>query len=229
MNLSLKKLLKDLDVLYISEHDGYSQKIKTILRLFFKDVLITNNKQIAINTFNEKKPSVIIVDINIKDSNGLELVKYIKNINNKIPLIILTENKEINNLVEAVKLNIIDYLFKPLDIDKLIYALNNSAKKILNNGQIQTVITNNIIYSYLEKCVICMGEKIVLTKNEVRLLELFLSSKNEYIKKEDIKKHIWLDKDISESAFKSLLNRLSNKVGKDTIKNSFGVGYGIFV
>ena len=52
--------------------------------------------------------------------------------------------------------------------------------------------------------------------------------KNKYINNEDIKKQIWSQKEISESAFKSLINRLTNKIGKDNISNSFGIGYGIF-
>ena len=48
------------------------------------------------------------------------------------------------------------------------------------------------------------------------------------IKNEDIKRIIWSQKEITDSAFKSLINRLSNKIGKDLISNSFGMGYGIF-
>ena len=71
-------------------------------------------------------------------------------------------------------------------------------------------------------------EEIKLTKNESRLIEVFLANKNKYIKNEDIKRIIWSQKEISDSAFKSLINRLSNKIGKDLISNSFGMGYGIF-
>lgn len=229
MNLSLKKLLSNIDVLYLSEHDENHVKVKNLLKLFFRDYLQTNSINNAITIYEEKKPSVVIVDVDLNKASGIDFIKYIRKIDNNIPIFILTKNKETEILVEAIKLNLIDYLFKPLNTDKLIYALNNCAKKILKSGNIVSKISDTIMYNYHEKCVINMGQKETLTKNEIRLLELFILHKNEYIKKEDIKKHIWLDKDVSESAFKSLINRLSNKLGKDTISNSFGVGYGIFV
>ena len=81
--------------------------------------------------------------------------------------------------------------------------------------------------SYGAEITRCLIE-IKLTKNESRLIEVFLANKNKYIKNEDIKRIIWSQKEISDSAFKSLINRLSNKIGKDLISNSFGMGYGIF-
>jgi len=228
MNLSLKKLLKNIDVLYISEHDESFDKVKNLLKLFFRETYYTNTKNNAKDIYHTKKPSVIIVDIDLNEGSSMDFIKYIRQVDNNIPMFILTKNKDTDILVQAIRLNLIDYLFKPVNVDNFIFALNNCAKQILKSGNIVSKISSQTVYNYIEKSVIKMGIKENLTKNEIRLLELFLAHKNEYIKKEDIKKHIWIDKQISESAFKSLLNRLSNKIGKDTISNSFGVGYGIF-
>jgi DNA-binding response OmpR family regulator len=67
-----------------------------------------------------------------------------------------------------------------------------------------------------------------LTKKESKLFELLLLNKNKIVKIEDIKKHIWIDKEVSDSALKTMFSRLTNKIGKDVITNSFGVGYGIY-
>ncbi len=227
MNLSLKKILKQLDVLFISELDYSYKKIENILRLFFKEVHHTNSLIYAKEVYEKSFPSILIIDINLKESSGLSFVKELRKRNKSIPIIIITENKEVDILIEAIKLNLIDYLLKPVDINKLIHALNLSAKNILNSGEIKTIIKNDIIYNYLDKNIIISDKKQSLTKNESRLLELLLVNKNKFVKNEDIIKQIWSDKEISDSAFKSLINRLSKKIGKDTISNSFGVGYGI--
>ncbi len=227
MNLSLKKILKQLDVLFISELDYSYKKIENILRLFFKEVLHTNSLIYANKIYEKSFPSILIIDINLKESSGLSFVKNLRKKNKSMPIIIITENKEIDILIEAIKLNLIDYLLKPIDINKLIHALNLSAKNILNSGEIKTIITNDIIYNYVDKSITILDKKQSLTKNESRLLELFLINKNKFVKNEDIIKQIWSDKEVSSSAFKSLINRLSNKIGKDTISNSFGIGYGI--
>ena len=227
MNLSLKKILKQLDVLFISEVDSSYKKIENILRLFFKEVLHTNSLIYANEIYEKSFPSILIIDINLKESSGLTFIKELRKKNKSMPVIIITENKETDILIEAIKLNLIDYLLKPVDINKLIHALNLSAKNILNSGEIKTIIKNDVIYNYVDKCITIFDKKQSLTKNESRLLELFLINKNKFVKNEDIIKQIWSDKEVSSSAFKSLINRLSNKIGKDTISNSFGIGYGI--
>ena len=227
MNLSLKKILKQLDVLFISEVDSSYKKIENILRLFFKEVLNTNSLVYANEIYEKSFPSILIIDINLKDSYGLTFIKELRKKNKSMPIIIITENKEIDILIEAIKLNLIDYLLKPVDINKLIHALNLSAKNILNSGEIKTIIKNDVIYNYVDKSITISDKKQSLTRNESRLLELFLINKNKFVKNEDIIKQIWSDKEVSSSAFKSLINRLSNKIGKDTISNSFGIGYGI--
>ena len=227
MNLSLKKILKQLDVLFISEVDSSYKKIENILRLFFKEVLHTNSLIYANEIYEKSFPSILIIDINLKESSGLTFIKELRKKNKSMPVIIITENKETDVLIEAIKLNLIDYLLKPVDINKLIHALNLSAKNILNSGEIKTIIKNDVIYNYVDKSITILDKKQSLTKNESRLLELFLINKNKFVKNEDIIKQIWSDKEVSSSAFKSLINRLSNKIGKDTISNSFGIGYGI--
>ena len=139
----------------------------------------------------------------------------------------ITENKEIDILIEAIKLNLTDYLIKPIDINKLIHALNLSAKNILNSGEIRTMIKNDLYYNYVEKTITTLDKELILTKNEARLLELFLINKNKFLTNDEIIKYIWSENEISSSAFKSLINRLSKKIGKDVISNSFGMGYGI--
>ena len=227
MNLSLKKILKQLDVLFISEVDSSYKKIENILRLFFKEVLHTNSLIYANEIYEKSFPSILIIDINLKESSGLTFIKNLRKKNKSMPIIIITENKEIDILIEAIKLNLIDYLLKPVDINKLIHALKLKKKNILNSGEIKTIIKNDIIYNYVDKSITILDKKQSLTKNESRLLELFLINKNKFVKNEDIIKQIWSDKEVSSSAFKSLINRLSNKIGKDTISNSFGIGYGI--
>lgn len=228
MNLSLKKILKQSNVLFISERDTCYQKIQNILEIFFKKVFYTNSLANANQMYEKHFPNAIVIDINLEDSNGLSFIKDLRKKNKNLPIVIITINKEIDILLEAIKLNLIDYLLKPLDVNKFINALNLCAKKILNNGEILTIINQNIKYNYVDKILIKENLKIVLTKNEGRLLELLLANKNKYTKNDDIKKEIWSQKEVSDSAFKSLMNRLSNKIGKNTIKNSFGIGYAIF-
>lgn len=227
MNLSFKKLLKQLTVLYVTKKEEDHKKINNILSLFLDKIIYSNNQTSALVIYEEKFPNIVIVDIDLLNSNGIDLIKLIRKKNKNIPILVITKNKEVSNLIEAIKLNLIDYLLKPIDINKLIFSLNQMAKIILNRGDITTMVKNDIRYNYVEKSVLKNDRTEVLTKTESRLLELLLVNKNKIVSIQEIKRVIWSEKEVSESAFKSLLNRLSKKIGKDTISNSFGIGYGI--
>lgn len=228
MNLSLKKILKHSTVLFISELDDSHKKIESILKIFFKDIFYTNSIKRASLYYEKNFPNVIVIDINLTEENGINFIKELRKKNKNLPIIVITNLKDTDTLLDAIKLNLTDYLLKPLDLNKLINTLNFCAKQILNNGDILTIIKNQLKYDYIQKTIINQTKNIKLTKNEARLIELFLNNKNKYVNNNDIKKIIWSQKEISDSAFKSLINRLSKKIGKDLITNSFGTGYGIF-
>jgi len=228
MNVSLNKILKQSNVLYLSTNDKLCRQTVNILKLFFKKIIFRDNVEKAILAFDNIFIHLIITEIDLYESNGIEFIKKIRSINNKIPIIVITENKSIDVLLEVVKLNLTDYIIKPTDVNKLINSLNVSAKKIYNSGEIVNIINDHITYNYLDKSLLYDDSVISLTKKESKLFELLLLHKNKIVKIEDIKKHIWIDKEVSDSALKTMFSRLTKKIGKDVITNSFGVGYGIY-
>jgi len=228
MNVSLNKILKQSNVLYLSSNDKLCKQTINILKLFLKKIIFRDNIEDAISAFDNIFIHLIITEIDLYESNGIEFIKKIRSINNKIPIIVITENKSIDILLEVVKLNLTDYIIKPTDVNKLITSLNVSAKKIYNSGEIINIINDHLTYNYLEKSLLYDESVINLTKKESKLFELLLLHKNKIVKIEDIKKHIWIDKEVSDSALKTMFSRLTNKIGKDVITNSFGVGYGIY-
>lgn len=228
MNVSLNKILKQSNVLYLSSNDKLCKKTINVLKLLFKKIIFKDNINKAIETFNNSYIHLIITEIDLYESNGISFIKEIRKINNKMPIIVLTENKDTDILLEAIKLNLTDYILKPTDVNKLIKSINISAKKIYNSGDIVDKIGEEWIYNYLEKYLLTGKNHIELTKNESILIELLLSNKNKVVRIEDIKRHIWINKEVSDSAFKTMYSRLTKKIGKELITNSFGVGYAIY-
>ena len=227
MSISLKKILKNKYVLYVSNKDTSYTKIIKILDIFFKKTLWTDNQKEANNLYEKVNPRVIVTDILLEKHDGFDFIKEIRKRDEKIPIIVISSKKDTTTLIKAIKLNLTDYILKPVDINSLIYALNNSAKKLLNGESHTISISRNKHYNYIDNSLYINKKIVKLTKNETILLELLLENKSSIVRIEKIKSHIWKDKEVSESAFKSLISRLSNKIGKESITNSFGIGYGI--
>ncbi len=84
---------------------------------------------------------------------------------------------------------------------------------------------NGCSYDYISKT-IRINEKIIeLTKNESMLIELLLSNNGKVTSKDEIEFNIWGEEYVNDSTFKSLLQRLKTKIGKDIINNKQGYGY----
>ena len=226
MNYNLKDILKNLKIVVVSKQDNIDKKEIDILNLFFKDIIIINSAERALKRFVSLRPDVIICDIELPQMNGIEFCKIIKKINNKIPIIISSKKSKKKYLYEMIRLQIVDFIKKPIKAEEFIFTLNETAKHILNGGNISIKLSNGYIYSYKSKTIKKDDSKeIKLTKNEYRLLELLLGNKEKTLTTEEIFQHLWADEDITCSAFKSLVSRLRNKIGKDSIKNKFGIGY----
>lgn len=136
MNLSLKKILKHSNVLFISELDNSFKKIENILNLFFKKIYYTNSLEKANFFYEDFFPNVIIIDINLQKDNGMNFIKEIRKRNKNLPIIVITDLKETNILLEAIKLNLIDYrppLHKGTKCDIRFKSSLNSAKLNLLN------------------------------------------------------------------------------------------------
>lgn len=225
MSYSLKAVLKSLDLLFLSKKENILEKERNIVKIFFNKITFCDNCKKAFELYSHFHHDVIITDMDFEDNCAIKLCKEIKEINHNIPIIILSKKKDEKLLFEAIRLQVIDYIVRPAKVENLISALNETAKHILNHGEVIIKINKDLFYNYKEKSVKKDKEEIKLTKNEFRLLELLLVNKEHNLTKEEIERHLWADEYITESAFKSLFSRLRQKIGKDVIKNSFGIGY----
>lgn len=226
MSYSLKDVLKSLKILFVSKEINIASKEIEVLEHFFNKIIISNSAEKAFKEFSQVHPDIVITDIDLPHLNGLELCKNIRKTNPTIPIIILSKDKNEEFLFEAIRIQVIDFIIRPIKIENLIFALNQTAKHMVNHGNVTIQLFNGNIYDYHEKTILEEHGKInKLTKNEFRLLELLLVNKDHTLSKKEIENYLWANEEITESAFKSLFSRLKLKIGKDNIKNIFGIGY----
>ena len=78
-----------------------------------------------------KQPDIITLDYRLPDSNGLEMLQKIKQANNDIQVILISEQDDIDVVVELLKQGAYDYIVKTKDIkDRLLNTINNIRKGI---------------------------------------------------------------------------------------------------
>lgn len=221
--------LKHFNILYIEDEENIRQNITNTLKLICNKVYSCENTEDALKFFETEKIDIILSDISMPGMNGLDFSKYIREENKTIPIILLSAHTDTPYLLEATRLKLIDYITKPVDFEQLKDALVRASIEIEDSGNYHIYFENNITYNVAQKTLDINGTFENITGKEIALLELLYQNKEKIVSKQEIKNHLWEDEYLAtDSALKAVLNKLRNKIGKQSIKNISGVGYQLF-
>ncbi len=137
MNID-KNLLKRLTLLYVEDDDIIRNELSNLLANFFTKVIVAKDGKEGFRTYLENKDNIDIVltDINMPILNGLDMIKRIRDLDNKIPVIFATAHSDTEFLAEAIKLRAQEYIIKPIDIRNLIALLNDIATVLYHEFQL---------------------------------------------------------------------------------------------
>ncbi len=223
-NCNTLDILSDKKVLYAEDEDGIRKNVVEILELFFEKVVAVENGMSAMDEMMLNSYDVLIFDICMPHMDGLEAIKQIRLKNKKIPIIILSAHTEQSYLWRAVELKITKYLTKPYDKNTLINAFKEVALELVDNN-LEIKLGLESIYNPCTKSAFYNSKEIKLSKSESRLLEYFIKRANESISFDDIYDYLWDFETPSKEAIKYLVKELRKKIGKESIKNIYGIGY----
>ena len=217
-------VLSNKKVLCLEDEEAILRNICASLELFFAEVKGVTDGFDALELAMSGAYDALVLDISVPNIDGLEIAKKVRAINQKIPIVILSSHVEQEYLWRAVELKITRYLAKPYDKKSFIKALEDVAFELV--GRTPTIRLNDKLeYDFGKKALYVNGEISHLSKSESKLLEYFLNNKNKTITYEQIFDYIWDYEQPTKEAIKTIVKELRRKLGKDVIKNLYGVGY----
>ena len=217
-------VLSNKKVLCLEDEEAILRNICASLELFFAEVKGVTDGFDALELAMNGAYDVLVLDISVPNIDGLEIAKKVRAINQKIPIVILSSHVEQEYLWRAVELKITRYLAKPYDKKSFVKALEDVAFELV--GRTPTIRLNDELeYDFGKKALYVNGEISHLSKSESKLLEYFLNNKNQTITYEQIFDYIWDYEQPTKEAIKTIVKELRRKLGKDVIKNLYGVGY----
>ncbi|ACZ11924.1 two-component system response regulator [Sulfurospirillum deleyianum] len=130
MNLAeLIKHTASLNVLYVEDDLTLRENTVALLKDFFATVHEANNGIEALERYKASPSSydILITDLNMPHMNGIELIKYIKAIQPKQVIIVVSAHNETEYFLESIRNNVNGYLLKPIDFEQLIDTLYSTA------------------------------------------------------------------------------------------------------
>lgn len=225
MTTDYTQILQNLHLLFIDDDISISADVYALFSPMFKSVHLAHDNNAAMDIYQTQRIDIIISDIELKkNKSGLCFVAKIRDLDQEIPIIILSAFTKQEYLLAAANLRIDGFLIKPLNFVKLY----NVLEKITQRIRVSTTainITKNVYYDFSQKSLTINNKTIKMGNKERRLLEVLLKNKNIAIKKEQIVKDVWADKYVSESAIKSLFSELRKKLEYNIIINIPQIGW----
>ncbi len=192
----------------------------------------------AVYTYNDAIEKIelydydcIVVDINLPDGNGLDVIRRVKKSSKTMGIIIISARNSLENRIEGLEIGADNYLTKPFHLAELNAHLKSINRRINFNGNEQ-IIVNEIKLLPNEHIVLVNEQEVKLTKKEFELLVFFISNKNKVITKSSLAEHLWGDYMDTADSFdfiythiKNLRSKLLKEGCADYIKTVYGVGY----
>lgn len=219
--------IKNLKLLYVEDEEGIREYAMSYFNKIFTQTFEAKNATEALYIFTKEQPQIIITDIKMGNISGIELIKQIRQIDKNCQIIILSAFLDTKYLLDAIELNLVKYLTKPISHNTLYPVLLQCAQNIKNLPSDKIFFNDTFYFDMTNKKLINYEEEIDLAKNELDLLELLSKNKSRAVTFSEIENIVWYDSAMSSNALRVLVKKLRKKLPLDTLVNVPKIGYKI--
>lgn len=189
----------------------------------------------AIEKIHLNEYSCILLDINLPNGSGLDILNELKEMNKAEGVLIISARNSLDDKIAGLNMGADDYLAKPFHLPELAARVSAIIRRKSFGGNNRIVI-DKLVLDLPNKSLSFDGEGITLTRKEYELLLYLLSNKNRVVTKEAIVEHLWGDNidmcdsyDFIYSHVKNLRKKLVQAGAPDYIKAIYGMGYKFIV
>ena len=171
-----------------------------------------------------------VIDIMLPKLDGLSLIEELRRQKIRIPVIILSARRSVDDRVKGLQTGSDDYLTKPFVFSELLARLQALIRRSSGVVESTTITVGDISMDLLKREVVRSGKSIDLQPREFALLEYLMRHTGRVVSKTMIIEHVWgYDFDPQTNVADVLICRLRNKVDRDfkekMIHTIRGIGY----
>ncbi len=221
------KRLKKYTALVVDDDLESLDAMVDYFTLLFAKIYKSSNAKDALDVVNLKKPNIIFTDIEMPETDGFSFISTIKNQEENIPIVIISAYDDKEKLLKAIKLDIVDYLIKPLTSEKLKNSLNLCIKK-LEVSKSTICLDDGLFWKKELNILLNQNKPIKLTPSEIKLLKILLKNPNIPVDGEKIFYYMWSDttKEYNPKNIRNVIYGLRKKLKSlDLIQNIYGNKY----
>ena len=216
-------------LLYV-EDEAYIRKMAvSFLEDLFVEIFEAGDGKEALEVYHDKKPDIIITDIEMPKMNGLALCEQIRKSDTTTPIIVMTAYSHTEYLLKATELNLIKYLIKPIQEKNLLDALKVCFEKIDLGNPSVIALGEGYRYDTFNHILTQQKEMIKLTASQSHLLDILIKNQGRVVSYAQLENSIWYDSAMSKDALRCLVRDIRKCTYKEIIENISKVGYKVHI
>lgn len=194
------------------------KSIRDLIKLYLEKenyrVTLFDSGRDVVEEFNNQKPDLLVLDIMIPGSDGLELCREIRKTSD-VPIVFVSARDEEFDRILGLELGGDDFLSKPFSPRELMVRIKNIFKRLEKKDNIKEVsISIKDITIYFERrCAVKLGIELKLTTKEYELFEFLIRNKGIPFNRDQLVEKIWGYDYIGESRIiDDLVKRIRKKL-----------------
>ncbi|WP_026477514.1 response regulator transcription factor [Alkaliphilus transvaalensis] len=220
-------------IMIIEDDITIAESLKAYIVKYNYEVFIVRQFEKIMDEFNEYKPDLILLDVNLPIYDGFFWCREIRNISS-LPIIFISARTGDLEQIYAMDNGADDYIVKPFSLDVVIAKINANIRRAYgdySNLTKERILKLEDLNLYCESFILKNGDQEVrLTKKEVELLSLFIEKHPKVISREELLRALWDDEMfVEENTLNVNITRIRKRLtevdARFLIESVRGVGY----
>lgn len=217
-------------IFMVEDDEIIARSIREHLQAWNYDVCCVEDFSNVVAEFVRFDPQLLLMDITLPFFNGYHWCSEIRKIS-KVPVIFLSSAADNMNIVMAVNMGADDFIPKPFDLEVLTVKIQAMLRRSYDFAGTGSMLEHKgAILNLNETTLTYQEQKIELTKNEFRILEILMENKEKVVSRETLMTKLWeSDNYVDENTLSVNVNRLRKKLEalglEEFILTKKGIGY----
>jgi two-component system OmpR family response regulator len=169
--------------------------------------------------------ALVLLDLGLPGKHGLEVLKSVRAVGNRVPVVVITARGEVDDRVVGLDLGADDYIAKPFEVRELIARMravlrrhSGLARSIMESGELTLDLASHEL-SY-------RGSRIVLPAREFALMRALMDRSGTILPRRDLEERLYgWGEEVDSNAVDVLIHSIRKKFDKDIIRNVRGAGW----
>lgn len=217
-------------ILIVEDDRTIAENLAAHLRRWNYEVEYAEDFKNVMEQFGRFEPQLVLLDIVLPFYNGFYWCQEIRKFSN-VPIIFLSSANDNMNIVMAMNMGGDEFIEKPFDLGVVTAKIQAVLRRVYSlQGAVNIMDYQGLLLNLGDATVTFQGEKLELTKNEFRILQILMENAEKIVSRDEIIARLWeSDEFIDDNTLTVNVARLRKKLeslgAKDLIRTKKGVGY----